>query len=232
MTHNISATKPEPDKQLEVLHDHYKETCARIWAIKASRDRLFLWVIGLFALLSLEIGYPAAVGGSLGKLTLGEIEINLQLLPLPALLTASWALTLAIGLRYCQKSVLIKRQYPYLHSLEDEISLRVGGGNLYQREGKKYLEEYPFLLDAAWIAYVVLFPTIVIIAIVGLLWWEITRLPYPMLLRIIDIVIAVALGVFFFLYLVPPGLAAKFGKKNVGNTAGTTQQGPPSGNNP
>ena len=53
------------EKQLDILHDHYKETFARMREVEAKRDRLFLGVIGLFALLSLEIGYPAAVGGTL-----------------------------------------------------------------------------------------------------------------------------------------------------------------------
>ena len=96
-------------KQLEILHDHYKETFARLRETEASRDQLFLWVIGLFALLSLEIGYPAAIGGSLGKLSIAGGELNLQALPLPALLNVTWVLTLAIGLRYCQTSVLVNR---------------------------------------------------------------------------------------------------------------------------
>ncbi len=85
------------DKQLEVLHDHYKETFARLREAEASRDRLFLWVIGLFALLSLEVGYPVAIGGSFVKLTIAGGELNLQALPLPALLNATWVLTLWFG---------------------------------------------------------------------------------------------------------------------------------------
>src|SRR2546428_9720906 len=98
------------DKQLEILNDHYKETFARLRAAEALRDRLFLWMIGLFALLILEIGYPAAVGGALKKLSIAGGELDLQALPLPALLNATWVLTLTIGLRYCQTSVLGNRQ--------------------------------------------------------------------------------------------------------------------------
>lgn len=198
------------DKQLEILHDHYKETFARLREVEALRDRLFLWLIGLFSLLILEIGYPAAIGGTLGKLSVGGGELNLQALPLPALLNATWVLTLTIGLRYCQTSVLVNRQYPYLHRLEESISLNVGGGDLYQREGKVYLREYPLLLDVAWFAYCILFPLIVIFATIGLTVWEIIRVPYPFYHKLFDAFIASTLICFFFLYRMQPTLASRW----------------------
>lgn len=167
------------EKQLDILHDHYKETFARIRDAEASRDRLFLVLIGLFALLSLEIGYPAALGGTLGTLNIAGGELNLQALPLPALLNITWVLTLAIGLRYCQTSILINRQYPYLHLLEETISAAVGGDDLYQREGKVYLRGYPLMLNVAWFVYGILFPAIVMIASALLVWVGICQVDIP-----------------------------------------------------
>ena len=207
----MTTEKQLTDKQLELLHDHYKETFARLRDAEALRDRLFLWVIGLFALLILEIGYPAAVG-AVGKLSIAGGEFNLQVLPLPALLNATWVLTLAIGLRYCQTSVLVNRQYPYLHTLEEAISPEVGGGDLYQREGKVYLREYPLLLDVAWFAYGILFPFIVMFATFGLAIWELTWVLYPLYHIFFDAFIAGALICFFFLYRVQPALASRWRK--------------------
>ncbi len=200
------------DKQLEILHDHYKETFARIRQAEALRDRLFLWLIGLFALLILEIGNPAAAGRTLGKLSIVGGELNLQALPLQALLNVTWVLTLTIGLRYCQTSVFVNRQYPYLHELEEAISPQVGGGNLYQREGKVYLREYPLLLDVAWFAYSILFPLIVIFATFWLFIWEFSRMLYPIYHIVFDAFIASALVCFFFLYRLQPALAALWRK--------------------
>ena len=187
------------------------------------RDRLFLWVIGLFALLSLEIGYPAAIGGSLGKASILGGEFNLQALPLAALLDATWVLTLAIVLRYCQISVWASRQYPYIHMLEGVISPALDsarlyhangnvliGSDVYRREGKVYLGEYPLLLDVAWFAYVILFPVVLTFATVALAFWECTELSYPLFHRIFDVLIAVALISFFFLYRIQPYVAAKW----------------------
>lgn len=200
------------DKELEILHDHYKETFARLREAEVSRDRLFLWVIALFALLILEIGYPAAVGGTLAELSIAGWKLNLKALPLPALLNITWLLTLIIGLRYCQTSVFVNRQYPYLHELEGSISPEVGGGNLYRREGMVYLNEYPLLLDVAWFAYCILFPLIVIFATVGLSIWEITQVPYPLYHKLFDTFFAINLICCFFLYRMQPALASQWKK--------------------
>jgi hypothetical protein len=196
------------EKQLDILHDHYKETFARMREAEALRDRLFLWIIGLFALLSLEIGYPAAVGGVLGTLNIAGGELNLQALPLPALLNATWVLTLTIGLRYCQTAVFVNRQYPYLHGLEEAISPAVGGGDLYHREGKVYLREYPLLLNLAWIAYGIVFPLIVMGATTGLLIWEYSKLPYPLHNIYFDVFVGGSLIFFYFFYRVEPTVSA------------------------
>jgi len=204
------------DKQLEILHDHYKETFARLREVERTRDRLFLWLIGLFALLCIEIGYPATVGGSLGTISIAGGEFHPQALPLPALLDITWVLALVIALRYCQSAIWVDRQYRYLHVLEENISPLLRSSDLdqddgdphppkldaivYQREGKVYLSEYPLLLNAAWFAYVILFPLIVIIATLVLAFWEWTTLPYPVFHRIFDSFIAAALIGFFFLY--------------------------------
>lgn len=216
---------PAADKRLEVLHDHYKETLARQREMEAARDRLFLWVIGLFALLSLEIGYPAAIGASLGKIGVAGAEVNLQALPLPALLNATWVLTLALALRYCRVAIHIDRQYDYVHMLERNISpiLRGTQGrkageaasappldeDIYQREGTVYLRGYPLLLNATWLAYVAIFPIILLVATTGLVAWEWRRLPYPILSRAFDTGIALALIGFLLLYRVAPYITEK-----------------------
>jgi hypothetical protein len=209
----VIPNKQLTDKQLDILHDHYKETFARLRQAEALRDQLFLWVIGLFALLILEIGYPAVVGKTLGKLSVAGGEFNLQALPLPALLNATWVLILTVGLRYCQISVLVNRQYPYLHTLEKAISPSVGGDDLYQREGKVYLREYPLLLDVAWFAYCILFPLIAIFATVALATWEITHVPYPFYHKLFDTFVAIALACFFFLYRMQPTLTSRWRRK-------------------
>jgi len=195
------------EKRLEILHDHYKETFARQQKVESSRDRLFYAVILLYGLLSFEVGYPAGFNGAFGKLTFAGIEVSPQSLPLPALLDVTWVLTLAVGLRYCQLSVHVNRQYDYIHSLEDVISPMVGGGMIYRREGQAYLQKYPALLNVAWIAYVFIFPVIVLGATIALLVWEWRRLPYAWGHLAFDTAIGVVIIGFFTLYQVVPSAA-------------------------
>lgn len=200
------------DKQLDVLHDHYKETFARIREEEKSRDRQFLALIGLFALLCLEIGYPAAVGGSLGTANILGGELHLDALPLPFLLNLTWTLTFVIALKYCRITVWVSRQYPYLHALEEQISGEVGGGNLYRREGKVYLTDYPPLLDVSWFAYSIFFPFLIMGAALWLFVWEWERLDYPLPHRIFDAVIALAIVGVMLLYRVAPYIKSKSDK--------------------
>lgn len=214
------------DKQLEILHDHYKETFSRILQVEKSRNRLFLWMIGLFALLALEVAYPAAIGGALGTVTIGTVEVSLRALPLGALLDATWIVALTIAMRYCQDAVLVHRQYDYLHLLEENISPLVRGvavdqpdhagsasalhPDIYHREGAVYLSKYPLVLNVVWIAYVFIFPIIVIVATAWLTYLVWTDLPYPLPHRILDTVIALAIVALFLFYRVIPEVSSKW----------------------
>ncbi len=46
------------EQHLDVLHNHYTESFAYIREWEKQRDRLFLVLIGLFALLFFEVQYP------------------------------------------------------------------------------------------------------------------------------------------------------------------------------
>lgn len=200
----MAAEQTLTDKQLEIVHDHYKDTFERIRWFERSRDRLFLWAIVLFALLFLEVGYPADFGGSLRSLSILGGEVNLSHLPLPALLNATWVLTLAVCLRYCSASLWIDRQYPYLHALEKVLSPQLGGGIVYNREGDVYLSNYPMSVNVAWYAYVVIFPLIALFATLSLIVLEWNRLPYPVIHRIFDTFVGAAVVGCFVLYRVQP----------------------------
>lgn len=197
--------------RLDVLHDHYKESFSLIRERERQRDRLFLVLIGLFALLVLEVQYPASFGGALGPLKVAGAEVDLAALPLAGLLSASWVLTLAVALRYCQAVMLVERQYRYLHQLEDKLSQELGDEGLYRREGRAYLDDYALFQDWAWICYVFLFPVVAAVAVFALISTELARLPYPWPNKALDAVAALALVVCFYLYRWHPP-KERFGK--------------------
>ncbi len=191
------------DESLDILNDHYKDSFSHIRERETLRDRLFLVLIGLFGLLAFEIQFPANFGGVFGKLSVAGAELNLSNLPLPALLAASWVVTLATGLRYCQASITIERQYAYLHTLEDKISRDLGDEDIYRREGRSYEQNYLLFSEWAWFCYVILFPIIVVLATTVLIVVEWARLRYPWPYKLFDSCIALGVVTSFLLYRLP-----------------------------
>lgn len=197
---------------LALLHDHYKETFALIRDREGQRDKLFLWLLVIFALLVIEIQYPANVNGVLGHLKLGVNDIDLQQLPLSRLLNVSWVFTAAFVLRYCQATKAVERQYHYLHMLEERISARLKDADLYRREGRAYLDQYPHLLNWAWVYYTILFPAASVIAVCYLLGVEWVALNESVLSKLFDSAFGISVLISLGLYLFPR-IAHRYGKK-------------------
>jgi len=150
-----------PDKTLEVLHDHYKETFEIIRNREKARDRLFLLVVGLIGLLFLFALFPVEITGSIAKmeLSVGGAKVEMSRLPLAIPSSVVWSVLFILALRYCQTAVTIERQYNYLHDIEAEISwLFMGGKGLYRREGQAYKTGKPWLTHWAWVLYTIVFP--------------------------------------------------------------------------
>lgn len=204
----IAGMTDQPEQRLDMLHDHYKESFSYIRERERQRDRLFLILIGLFALLFFETQYPRGFGGALGPVAVSGAEVDLGALPLPALLSASWALTLAIVLRYCQVAINVERQYSYLHALEEKISRELGDEEVYRREGKAYAQDYPLFSDWAWVSYVFLFPVAALLATAVLQVYEWSGLAYPIAYKLFDSVMALGIAVSFYLYRLHSWLVA------------------------
>lgn len=216
---SVETVSEMEDVPLEVLHDHHKDSFSYIREREKQRDRLFLILIGLFALLSVEILYPAQFGGALGALQVTGAEVDLGALPLPALLSASWVFIFAIALRYCQVSINVERQYSYLHRLEEKMSQLVGDPDLYRRESKAYLEDYPLFSDWAWICYVFVFPVIAALATMALIIAEWSRPQEPWPYDLFNSLLAAAIVLSFFLYRIVPSLPWKpAGRRDDSNT--------------
>lgn len=198
------------EKQLDTLHDHYKETSALIRHREKQRDRAFFLVIALYALLILEIQYPASFRGSIGTVSIAGNQLQVSRLPLSGLLDASWVLVLAVALSYCRVAINVERQYGYLHRLEEWLSAALQTPELYRREGKVYLDGYPLFLDWTWICYVFIFPAVVLLATIALVVVEWQGLPYALLHKLFDSAIALVVMISFVLYRFVPMVLERF----------------------
>lgn len=161
------------DERLSVLHEHHKDSFALIHACERQRDRLFLWVIVLLGLLFLEIGYPANVRAAVQEI--GGVKLDAAALPWLPIVSATWAMLLAISLRYFQLCVCVERKYDYLHDLESRLSALYGDDGVndcqyqvFTRESNAYLDDYPLVGEWVWILYTIVFPALTILAMLTL----------------------------------------------------------------
>ncbi len=190
--------------RLETLHDHYKDTFSYIREREGLRDRFFLILIGLYALLAVQIQYPIRFTSTVETINIFGVEVDVSALPLAAFLSTTWVLVLAVALRYCQTALTIERQYEYLHLLEDKISPEFGEG-IYRREGREYERDYPWFKWIAWRFYTFLFPVIGIVATTLLISQELMSLDNPLFTKILDLIVTISLIVCLIVYrLIPP----------------------------
>ena len=149
------------DKKFEILNDHYKDTFSHFVSYRKQRDRLFLYLLLVFAIMFLQVVDPDEFDGFISKLISEKMGANI-VLDASFIRCLVWFFLWSLVLKYFQTVVLIERQYSYLHKLEKEISSYFSSGVPFTREGKSYLGNYPKLSDWADILYVWVFPALLL----------------------------------------------------------------------
>lgn len=167
--------------KLNVLHDHYKDSFSYIREWEKQRDRQFLIIVGVIGALFFEALYPTNLQKALEHTSDQTAGINIVAFPMYTLISVTWTLLATFALRYCQALTHIERQYEYLHSLEDKITLYFidqEDNGTYRREGRKYLKTGAIFSDWARFLYIFMFPIIVFIATGYFFYTEITAVPF------------------------------------------------------
>lgn len=188
------------DIKLNILHDHYKESFLYIRDGEKQRDRLFLFIIALIGILFLEIQYAEIFPNIFKNINLESFNLNLSTIPIFVFLSITWTYLFVLILKYCQIAIGIEKQYEYLHILEKKISNIFNDKEIYNREGRAYLKNYPIFSEFAWIFYVLIFPIIAILSTALLLYfeWNMENTVYYHLIYDSLLVLGVALS--FILY--------------------------------
>ena len=190
----------DDNTKLEVLHDHYKKSFLHICEREKQRDRLFLFVIALIGVLFLEIQYSDVFSNILGNIKLEFVELDISIMPISIFLSVTWTYLFVIVLKHCQSSILIERQYEYLHHMEDKISQLFGDQSVYYREGRAYLNKYPLFSNMVWIFYILLFPIIIILLVGLIIYLESYKIEAPLYHLIYDLLLAIGIIVSFMFY--------------------------------
>ena len=157
------------DTKLEILHDHYKDSFAHVREYIAVRDRLLFYILIVLTLILLQIFSPQDGGKKLSEFVTSKLGLASQI-STAFIVSMIWFGLLALLIKYFQTVTCIEGQYEYIHRLEDELSKQYKG-EIFTREGKTYLKNYPTFSKWTHIIYRLIFPAllvmIVLIKIVG-----------------------------------------------------------------
>ena len=151
-------------EKLQILSEHYSHTFDFLQSHLKKRDKLFMWVLFIMAVMLFHIYIPREVSNLIEQLIQKKLEVKTQINTL-YIQSVIWFILLAIVIKYFQSVIFIERQYSYLHSLEELLSSEYEK-SAFTREGKSYLNNYPAFLNWTSFLYTILFP--VILAVISI----------------------------------------------------------------
>lgn len=133
-----------PDKHLEILYDHYKDTFEQQRNYLYRRNLYSVIIVCLIMILLFQVSNPSEVESLSNKLVkdnLGDVTIKYKIINSILVFCYLW-----IVIMYYQVNFLIEKHYIYLKKLEDTITNEIAP-HVLDREGNNYLENYPRLLN-------------------------------------------------------------------------------------
>lgn len=151
------------DKKLEILNDHYKESCAHLKDFLRMRDLLFLGVLIAVTIMLYGVFLPQKAGDVVNQFIIGRLSLK-NPIDVTFIDSVIWFALFSLVLRYFQNVVSIERQYDYIHMLEERLC-RYYDGEVFTREGKSYKENSPLFSKWAWIVYTIVFPALLLIVV-------------------------------------------------------------------
>ncbi len=194
----------------DIVYDHYKDTFCLQKEYQKIRNKLFIYLCFCILLLILMIVYPNNIYQNIQELSFGTLGININF-ELKVLESFNWFIIMYLTIRYYQINVNIEKNYKYIHQIENELEKKYKLP-IY-REGRNYLDPYPFFLTISYWFYKYAFPIINIICIVTKVVCNfINKLSLPFL--VISILATLFLTIINISYLIFNYRLWKGGKKN------------------
>lgn len=182
---------------LELLYDHYKESCELSRKSQTERNKLFIILAFIITLQFLFTLDPDSLLQALSNWLAESFNVNITV-EFSIIQSLLWFVLLYFTIRYYQVNTYIERQYNFIHELEESISCL--SNYKFGRESFNYLSKYPLLLDFISIIYRVIFPALYLIILTIKIVYEIYA-HTPCFALILDIVLALCCFVLTILYL-------------------------------
>ena len=162
-----------------LLLDHHKDTFQYILYHWRIRNRLFIFVLIILALMALDTysqdSIAQVVNGYLARV-LNSTTPDKPILDFNVVGCVIWFLLLSLVISYYQRSITVDRQYRYIDQLEEKINSAMGG-EFITREGKSYhsksgaytpgeKQQQPWFIRMVGPLYTYFFPAILVMFVV------------------------------------------------------------------
>ena len=150
------------ETKLTVLNEHYKETNQAIAANVKSRDRNFFYLLFLLGVMASQLFAPQKSNMLLTQIAQKRLGTDV-VVGANYISSILWFGLLAIAIRYFQTVINLKKQYNYVHRLEEELA-KDYDGKVFTRESQSYLEKYPIFSSWLHVLYRGIFPLLLAVA--------------------------------------------------------------------
>lgn len=147
----------------EILYDHYKDTIEETKKQESRRNKLFLIILIHIFVLFLVSYKPESMCNVISDLLMEKWKMgfyfSINIIQIVIMISMLYCV-----IRYYQINIQINRIYPYIHTIENELSKQISKN--FTREGKNYLKEYPKTQNIVYFCYKYIFPVFYIIALI------------------------------------------------------------------
>lgn len=164
------------DKKIEILYDHYKDTFENQKIYLGKRNNYTLICLGLILVISFEISNPQqsiSISNALIEKNIGVVKIDFSYINSVLIFILFWVVKM-----YYNHIFLIEKTYDYIHKIEKKLSQELNPFKI-TREGKTYLNHYPWLSNVVDKIYTVGFPLSVIFVAISKWKALINSMPEP-----------------------------------------------------
>lgn len=147
---------------VDILYDHYKDSVSLMKSAQRERDRFFVVVCILLALLFVFSLDPQNTISTLQQIA--KEQWGVTYIPETSILRSLlWGLLLYYTVQYIQRNIYSERTTNYIHKLEQELQTHAALS--ISREGQDYLNAYPKVLDLICFIYTIAFPVLYLVLI-------------------------------------------------------------------
>lgn len=155
---------PKKDNMyVELFYDHYKDTFEQIKGYIKRRNTYSIIVLALIVFLSFQTINPELanlISTEVVYKNIGNVQIDFEYVKTVLFLALLWVLA-----TYYRTILTIEKHYTYIHEIEEKLSNIMSPFQI-EREGKSYLNHYPYLLNVIDKLYTIFFPISIILFVI------------------------------------------------------------------